>query len=402
MTSMTADGDLRQANPLEGVRVLELTQGIAGPYAAKLFAIMGAEVVKAEPPAGDVARSMPPFLGGTPHPDRSGLFLYLNTNKRGITLDIETPGGQATARRLYEWADVVLEDRRPGELDALGLGYEALSRVNPRGIMVSVTPFGQHGPYADWEASDLVTLALGGMLYITGDPAREPLKMGGRPSEYYAGLAAFSGAMIALTAREAIGEGQHVDVSAMDGIGVAQGYSSLNWAYLKEDRGRLNAFAPMFRAKDGWVGAMFRQDNWADFCQMIGRPDMITDPKFRDAAGRRDNTDELNAIVGEWMLQQPKQEMYHRAQRQRMPFGYICDAQDLLESPQYLDRGYFLNIDHPATGPLTYPGMPMRWGDDQWTVLRAPMLGEHNDEVYGELLGYTADDVAALRGVGTL
>lgn len=382
---------------LTGLHILDLTQGIAGPFAARIMGALGADVIKVEPPTGDVARAQPPFLGDDPHPEKSGLYLYLNTNKRSITLNLAMPAAQAILRRLYEWADVVLEDEAPGSLPARNLGYEALERANPRAVMVSVTPFGQYGPYRDYQTTDLVTLALGGLLYISGEPSREPLKLGGHPSEYFAGLAAFSGALIALHHRDATGEGQHVDVAHVEGIATAQGYSSLGHAYIHEDRKRVNSFAPMFKAKDGFVGAMYRQDNWADFCQMIGHPELATDPKFADQISRRDNIDELNAIVGAWMATQRKEDVYHAGQGMRMPMGYICDASDLMASEQYRVHEYFTTIDHSVTGPLQYPGMPMRWGEDKWDLRAAPLLGEHNHEVYCGMLGFTPEDVVLLR-----
>ena len=185
---------------------------------------------------------------------------------------------------------------------------------------------------------------------------KEPLKVGGRPAEYIAGLSAFSGAMIALYAQRASGEGQHVDVSMVEAIATAQMYSGLNYAYLGENRVRANDIAPMYQVSNGHVGVMYRQGNWDDFCDMIGRPEMKDDERFIDNVARRENIIELNQIVSEWMIKQDKTELYHLAQGQRMPFGYICDAEDLISSEQYIHRGYFVEIDHPVCGKLLYPG----------------------------------------------
>jgi len=388
---------MERAQPLDGVRVVDFSQGVSGPFASKLMAIMGADVVKVEPPGGDEARSLPPFLGDDPHPEKSGLFLYLNTNKRGVTLDLDQPSGRAIARKLIQWADIVIQDNAPADAPARGLAYEQVEQANPRAVLVSTTAFGQDGPYRDYQSSDLVELALGGLLYITGEPDREPLRMGGQPSSYFAALSAFSGALIALYSRDATGEGQHVDVSALEGIATAQMYSGLNYEYLHVDRERANSLAPLFPAKDGYVGVMYRQPDWTEFCTMMGRPDMITDERFRDVTARRVHQEELNNIVGRWIKEQPKEELYHRAQRKRMPFGYICDARDLIQSAQYIERNFFQQIEHPVAGTLTYPGMPMRWGDDQWELRPAPTLGQHNTEVYADLLGYTPEEIVLLR-----
>lgn len=391
------------AAPLRDLKVLDLSQGVSGPFCTKLMGAMGADVVKVEPArGGDVARGQPPFLADDPHPEKSGLFLYLNTDKRSVTLDVAEPAGREIALRLMEWADIVIEDFHPGQLAEWGLGYEAASGVNSAVVYVSVSPFGQDGPYRDYKSSDLVALALGGLLRITGDADREPLRIGGQPAQYITGFAAFSGALIAVYHRVATGQGQHVDVSTHEAMAVAQMYASITYAYKGENRDRVNAFAPMFRVKDGHVGVMYRQQNWADFCTMLERPDLTEDPRFKDQSARRDNAEELNAIVGEWMATQPKEELYHRAQAQQMPFGYICDAQDLVESAQYQSRGYFIEIDHPVAGTLTYPGMPFRWGDQPWETRRAPLLGEHNAEVYGELLGYGTDELVQLRASGVI
>lgn len=389
--------------PLTDLKVLDLSEGIAGPFCTKLMGAMGADVLKVERPGwGDIARSMPPFFHDAPHPEGSGLFLYLNTNKRSITLNLEEPAGRAICRRLAAWADVLIEDFRPGAMDTWGLGYADLEQINPRLVYTSISDFGQTGPYRDYEGSDIVGLALGGLLYITGESDKPPLRMGGQPAQYFTGLSAFTGALIAVHYQEATGQGQQVDAAMMDGIAVAQMYSALTYAYKKENRGRIQDFAPMFRARDGFVGVMYRQQNWEDFCHLIGRPELVEDPRFHDTTARRANMQELNAIVGEWIKDQPKAELYHTAQAMRMPFGYICSAADLLESPQYQARGYFIQVDHPATGPLTYPGMPLRMGEIPWDITRAPLLGEHNEAVYCGQLGYSKEDLGRLRGVGVI
>ena len=236
--------------PLGDVRVLDLSEGIAGPFCTKLLAALGADVISVEAPGrGDRARSYAPFPDDDPHPELSGLFLYLNTGKRSVTLDLEQASGRALCKRLAGWADVVIEDFAPGRLDAWGLGYEALDatraatigEARPGVIVVSVADFGQSGPYRDWQATDLTALALGGSLYIAGDEDREPLKIGGRPAQFFAGLSAFSGALIALHHRDATSEGQHVDVSMHEGIATAQEYPGAAWAYKREIRPRGNS-----------------------------------------------------------------------------------------------------------------------------------------------------------------
>lgn len=389
--------------PLAGLRVLDLSSGVAGPFCTKIMGAMGAEVLKLEKPGlGDEARSMPPFYHDEPDLEKSGLFLYLNTNKWSATLNLEEPAGRAMFKRLVATAHVVVEDFKPGVMEHWGLGYAELEKINPKIILTSVTGYGQDGPYRDYESTDLVASALGGILYITGEQAREPLKIGGQPMLYFAGLGAWLGTMSAVHYQEATGQGQHVDVSIMDAVGVAQMYSALSYAYRKENRGRVQDFSPLFKAKDGYVGMMYRQQNWEDICHWIGRPDLIDDPKFNNFTGRQENMQELNAIVAEWIKDQPKAEIYHTGQALRMPLGFISDARDLLESPQYIDREYFIQVDHPATGPVTYPGMPIKMTGMEWHIKRAPLLGENNEDIFCNMLGYTKQDLGVLRAAGII
>jgi crotonobetainyl-CoA:carnitine CoA-transferase CaiB-like acyl-CoA transferase len=385
-----------RAAPLDGVNVLDFSQGISGPFATKFMGALGADVIKVEPPGGDSARSQPPFLGDVPHPEKSGLFLYLNTNKRSVTLEMGEPAGRAVARRLIEWADIVVEDYRPGQLAEWGLGYDEIERINPSAVLVSVTAFGQDGPYRDWGSSDLVELALGGLLYFTGEPAREPLRIGGSPAEYFGGISAFSGALLALFHADATGEGQHVDVSALESVATAQMYSALSWIYTGANRERATS-SPLFRVKDGQVGVMYRQPQWGEFCRMMGHPELEHDERFKDMGARRAHMEELNPFVDEWVKTQEKQALYHRAQSQGMTWGYICNAKDLMDSPQYQHRGYFVEIDHPIAGKLTYPGMPVHWGDGSWELTRAPLLGEHNAEIYCGQLSWTPAQLVQMR-----
>lgn len=390
---------------LDDVRVLDLSEGVAGPFCTKLLAALGADVISVEAPGrGDRARSCPPFAGDEPHPELSGLFLYLNTGKRSVTLDLEQASGRAICKRLVaEWADIVIEDFAPGQLDAWGLGSEALEAERPGVIVVSVADFGQSGPYRDWEASDLTALALGGSLYIAGDEDREPLKIGGRPAQFYAGLSAFSGALLALHYRDASGgEGQHVDVSMLEGIATAQEYPGAAWAYKREIRVRGPGHAPMFEVEDGWLGLMFPQARWPRFCELIGRPDIEHDPRFEGTRQRRDNMAELREIIAEWTEGKRKADLYHAVQAVQGPAGYVCTAPDLIESPQFIEREFFSEVDHPATGPLLYPGLPLRFGTVRPPLRRAPLLGEHNAEVYGELLGYGVAGLARMRGAGVI
>lgn len=390
------------ASPLDGVKVLDFGQGTSGGIATKLMAVMGADVIKVEPPvAGDVSRSHGPFTGDEPHVEKSGQYLYLNTNKRSITLSLDHPEGRDAARRLLEWPNIVMENFRPGTLDAWGLGYEAIRAINPDAILVSIAPFGQTGPYRDFRANDIIEQALGGLLYVTGSPTREPVRIGGEPAEYFAGISGFSAALIALTYCELGGTGQHVDVSAHEGIGVAQMYSALSYIFTGAERGRQSA-SPLYEVADGYVGVSLRQQDWPGVCKMVGMPELQEDERFITIAHRRTNHEALTAILTERLKDRKKEDLYHEAQTLGMSFGYICTAEDLMQSAQYQHRGFFTEIEHPVAGRLTYPGIPMRWGDAPWDLRPAPLLGEHNADVYGSLLAWTADDLKRMRAEGVI
>ena len=389
-------------SPLDGVKVLDFSQGTSGGIATKMMAIMGADVVKVEPPGtGDPTRAQGPFPGDVPHPEKSGQFLYLNTNKRGVTLSLAHQAGLDAAKRLVKWADIVVENFRPGQMAEWGLGYDVIEELNPGAVFVSIAPFGQSGPYRDFRGGEIVAQALGGILYITGEPKKEPLRIGGEPSAYFAGLSAFSAALVALTYRELGGTGQHVDVSEHEGIAVAQMYSALSYIFTGNERGRLAA-SPLYRVTDGQVGVSLRQQDWHGFCEMIGRPELEDDERFKDMAVRRTNQEALTEIINGWIKTQKKQDLYHQAQKMGMTWGYICDTKDLMESPQYQHREYFTEIDHPVAGKLTYPGTPLKWGGVSWELRPAPLLGQHNAEVYGDLLGWKQDDLTRMHAAGVI
>jgi len=390
------------ASPLDGVKVLDFSQGTSGGIATKLMAVMGADVIKVEPPgSGDVARSVGPFPGDEPHPEKSGRYLYLNMNKRSITLSLEESQGQEVASELYRWPDLVIENFHPGQLDVWGLGYSTLERINPEASLVSIAPFGQSGPYRDFRSNDMIEQALGGLMYVTGDPRREPLRIGGEPAEYFAGLSAFSGALVAHTVRELGGGGQHVDVSAHEGVALAQMYSGLSYIFTGQERGRQPA-SPLYEVSDGYIGVSLRQQDWPGVCEMIGQPDLINDERFVTMGARRINHEALTAILSEQLKEQKKEDLYHEAQKHGMSFGYICTAEDLMNSAQYQHREFFKEIEHSVAGTLTYPGVPMRWGDEGWELRPAPLLGEHNAEVYGELLGWSSDDLERMLVQGII
>ncbi len=378
---------------LEGLRVLEIAEGISGPYCGKLMAGFGAEVVKIEPPGGDAARKAGPFPNDTPNPEKSGLFLYLNTGKKSVTLDLDKEGDRERVLDIARRMDVLIENYPPGWLPSLKLGYDDLAAINPRLVMVSITPFGQTGPYRDFLGTDMVVHALSGELYLAGRPEREPLKKGGSLAEYHGGLNGYLGGLNALHAREVTGRGQHVDVSLLEGATSVIGMAVMRWVYggnLDRRRGADGHPWPngIWPVEDGYILAYSRPsvDWWALFVKMMeecGIP-QFGDPKYATAEGRTKHVEELDGLFQSWLSGRTKEEVYHLAQRHGLPFGYVATAPDLLASPQLKARGFFVEIDHLAAGRLPYPGAPFVMGKTPFNFTRAPLLGEHNEQVLGQ------------------
>lgn len=374
------------SQPLAGLRVLEVGTFVSAPYAGRLFAGYGAEVIKVEPPGGDLARHHGPFKDGKPHHETSALFLYLNTGKKSVELDLHTPAGHDAFLRLAANADVVLENFRPSDARALGLGYEQLRAANPRLTLVSITAFGQQGPYADYHANNMIALAMGGQMYITGTQDGGPLKNGGYQADYQAGLNAFSAASLAVLSAERDGEGQHVDVSMQHCMAPILEAGIPNYSYLGMwmplRRGNhMASFIGIYPCQDGHLGVHVMPRNWKPFVECIDRQDLFEDPRFVTQAERFLHNDELMAELYAWAATQTKHEIYHQAGRMRTPIAFVHTMQDLVESPQLNARGFLQRIDHPVAGEATYPAGPWWMGPDTWRPCRAPLLGEHTDEV---------------------
>ena len=387
---------------LGGITALDLSEGVSGPYCAKLLAGMGAEVIKVERPGvGEASRREGPFLGGEPHGEGSAPFLYLNTGKKSVTLDLESERGADALRRLAESSDVLIESAAPGRMAALGLGYDDLAAGNPGLVYVSITPFGQTGPYRDYQGADVVAQAMGALMHTVGLPDREPLKIGGSVVSYAVGVAAFSGAMLALYARDFTGEGQYVDVSAMEAITVAQIHASIHHQFGRIPARRESA---LVRTTDGWVSPGLeigvREDIWARVCELMGVPELADDPAFSTREARREHQQDVLAIVGEWAATKTKEEIYHTLQGMRTIAGYVADVEDLLDSGQLRERGFFQDIEHPHVGTATYPGEPIRVSGHAWRHERAPLLGEHNAEILGDRLGLSDSEIASLVDAG--
>ena len=387
---------------LSDVKVLDLTQHISGPYCTKLMASLGAEVIKIEKPGeGDISRKLGPFLHDEPHPEKSGLFLYLNTDKKSITLNLKTQIGVRILKDLVREVDVLVESFEPTVMPSLGLDYDTLEKINPRLVMTSVSNFGQTGPYRDYKASEITLFSMSGLMYVLGQEDHEPLKFGGSPGQYMAGIAAFSSTMVALHYVERTGIGQHVDLSIMECLSSSHFQQLVEYQYTGVIQNRVGAMM-IFPCKDGFVAFAAQQRQWPRLAAVLGMPELLEDPRFSTMESRRMHADELAAYILPWMIERSKEEIYHAGQAAGLPVDYIATAEDLLKSPQYKDWGFFVDIEHPAAGRLTYPGTPFRMGNLNRRQDRAPLLGEHNEEILCCHLGYTKDDLVRLRASGII
>jgi crotonobetainyl-CoA:carnitine CoA-transferase CaiB-like acyl-CoA transferase len=396
---------MSENQPILGdMRVLDCSQDIAGPFCTKILAGLGAEVIKIEPPGtGDRSRRVGPFVHDTPQVEQSATFLYLNTGKKSLTLDVQSPTGAAIAQRLVQQCDILVESFPAGTLDAVGLDYTTLAQHHPGLIYTSITPFGQTGPYRDYQGEELIAQAVGALMHTIGVPDREPLRIGGNTAMYTTGMSAFSATMLALHVRDATGHGQQVDVAAMETMAVAQIHASIQYQFGRTPTRRANNLLP---AQDGWVHPGLergiREDTWARVCALMGKPELAEDPRFNSRDGRREHQKEVLALLSEWTRTQPKEAMYHTLQKLRTVAGYVATMADLPRSSQLLAREFFHVLDHPDTGPATYPGALFTIQGMAWQHARAPRLGEHNVAIYCDRLGYTPAELAHLRSLGVI
>lgn len=408
--------DGQEAGPLDGLRVLE----VAGPlteYCGKLFADLGADVVLLEPPHGSSGRREGPFADDLPGTDRSLSFAYLHTSKRGITLDLDTVDGQRLFRRLATSAAIVLESEPVGTMEARGLGYDALATDNPALVYTSVTPFGREGPYCDHVATDLVLLALGGLLYLGGYSDDRPIRAHGNQALLAAGQFAAIGTLLAVLEAEQSGQGQLVDVSAQECVVMAhetaiQFYDLERVVRRRTGEDQRQAGLGVYPCKDGHiyllVGGLGRF--WGELvdwlvAEQVPGAEELRDPRWQtlEYAQSSEGKARFLEIFRPFTMQHTKAELYEAAKRQRLPLCPVTTPADLVASPQLRARDYFTRVRSERLGRvLEMPGAPYKLSVTPWRVRRpAPALGEHNAEVYGEL-GLSPHDLVRLRAAGVI
>ena len=391
---------------LEGVRVLDLGHHVSGPFCSRLLADYGADVIKVEPPTGEVARKTGPFAGDVPHPEKSIPFLYLNTNKRGVTLDVASDTGRSILASLVAETDVLVENHPPNHAASMGLDYDTLSVANPALVVTSITPFGQTGPYRDRQATDIVTCALSGMMYHSGDSDREPLRNTLDQSLYVAGANAAAATLVALFQRLSTGTGQHVDVSVAECLATHLVQAVPYYSYMGAIKGRRpvtgSGFEELMPAKDGYVVPSVQGSQpWSTVAGLIGL-DALEDDRFSTGSGRIEHGEELKNLLIEGLSHWERHPLFEASGESRLVFGMAQDAGDLYDCPHLAAREFFVEVEHPVAGTARYPGGGPGLLEGGFQIHRAaPLLGEHNAEVLGGL-GYTAEDLASLRGLGVI
>ena len=395
------------AGPLHGIRVLDLSRVLAGPYCTMFLGDLGAEVVKIEQPGlGDDTRSWgPPFQGG-----ESAYFLCVNRNKRSVTLDLRTPDGIELLRRLALEADVLMENFRPGTLAGWGLPEAEIRRDNPRLIYASLSAFGSSGPMKDRPGYDLAIQAWGGLMSITGAADGEPAKVGVAIIDVVAGLMLGNSIAAALYARERTGEGQRIETSLMEAEIASLINAGSNYLVTGKVPGRWGNAHPnivpyqSFPTADGHlVVAVANEAIWARFCEGVSKPELAADPRFDTNAHRVENRDALIALLDDMFRGRPGREWIELLNDAGVPCSPVQDIRQVFDSPQVRATGMLREIDHPTAGKVRMAGLPVKFSRTPASIrLPPPRLGEHNEQVLKDWLELDDAAVAELRGKGTL
>jgi crotonobetainyl-CoA:carnitine CoA-transferase CaiB-like acyl-CoA transferase len=391
---------------LTNLKVLDLTTYRAGPYCTKLLADFGAEVIKIEKPAtGDPMRSIGPFVDNKPGLERSIPFHWLNTNKQSITLNLQS---RELFDELLSKVDVLVESFSPEDKKKWNLDYARINKINPSLIMTSISNFGQTGPYQDYQAEEIVINAMSGSMMATGDHDRQPLCPGPAVAQYTAGLHAYLGTLIALFRRGISSEGDHVDVSihesALENIELQLvGYLHHGKVARRNNDEHLLVPWQLQACQDGYVAAIGAPvRHWLKAAPMFEEPRLLEEP-YRHMSGRIQHRQEFEALFKPWLERHNKKDIYHMGQSRGLSFGHLASLAEAFQSKQHEARNFFVETEpHPVVGTLRICSSPFRGSSSSWQTGRAPLLGEHNEQIYGNLLNYSATELAHLKEEGAI
>lgn len=393
--------------PLEGVKVLDLTRVLAGPFCCMLLGDMGAEVVKVErTERGDDVRSLQPQVGG-----ESLYFLVMNRNKLGVTVNFRHPQGPALLKELVRHADVLVENFRAGTMEKMGCGYKMLKEINPRLVMASISGFGQDGPLSQDTCYDVIAQAMGGVMGMTGDPDGPPMMAGTFVIDYSTALYAVIGILGALRAREHTGVGQQVDVALLDTavsflITAIPEYLLLGTTMTRRgNRDRYCAPANLFRAKDGeWVYVAAANDSlFPQLLKVMGQEEVLQDPRFATNDARMAHVEEAEEVLAKWVAGKTADEVVALVRGAGLPCAKIASIDEVVANPQVRHRGMLVELEHPTAGRVPMHGLNVHFSHTPKQIRRpAPLLGQHNEDVYGRWLGFTPERVSQLRSDGVI
>ncbi|MBN2074316.1 MAG: CoA transferase [Dehalococcoidales bacterium] len=393
------------------LKVLDLTEGIAGPYCTKLLADFGAEVIKIEKPGtGDWTRSTGKSTGDKQELENSGTYFYLNTNKKSVTLDIRSEEGLEILKGLIKDSSILVENFEPGQLAALGLTEELIKTLNPKIIITSISAYGQTGPYRDYKATNFTVYAAGGAMYTQRPgtkPMDRPVVEGGYQAEYSTGLLSYIATVSALINRNKSDKGMSIDISAMESVASTLMGHVAEYSYLGLSR-RTSPFAihgyPIgysVPCKDGWISLTPGVGGAPNIAFLIEKPDLQDDPLLADTRTRMANPEKLDELMTPWLKDRGKWEVTKAAQELRLAFTPVLNPEEVMSDEQIKAREYFAEADHPVMGKVKYPGAPAKLNGSPWQAGRAPLLGEHNDEILGKI-GYDKERLSVLNKKGII
>ncbi|MGA2409379.1 MAG: CoA transferase, partial [Candidatus Binataceae bacterium] len=396
----------RPAGMLAGITVIECGDGISAAFGAKMLADLGADVIKAEAPDGDSTRRRGPFPIGQPNPELSGLFLYLNNNKRGVTLDLAKAEGRQLLDHLLSKADILIHNVHPRDRAAAGLDGATLERQFPNLIISGISPFGDTGPYKNWNAYPLNVENAGGMAFLapvgSQYPELPPLKAFGGQSEYQAGVHACYAILAAYWSRLNGGRAERIEIAAQECLAAMLEQNLMHYTYTGRETSRLGrrVIGPWLLAEcsDGVIFvACAEEAQWQRMVEVMGNPEWAREELFKDRLARGENADALNLFIREWASSWKARELFLAGQAKRVPFATVNTMKRVYEDDQLNFRKYFVTVDYPGTEPLRMPGAPSRYGEDSWAIRTiAPRLGQHNAEVFGHAAGIGSEEPAAL------
>jgi crotonobetainyl-CoA:carnitine CoA-transferase CaiB-like acyl-CoA transferase len=428
------------SSPFKAIKIVECGQGIAAAFGAKMLADLGAEVIKVEPPEGDLTRRRGPFPqneapspgaqtrhpfdapllragsvspeSGRGDPEKSGVFIYLNTNKRGVVIDLKQAEGQQLFFEMLGGADVLLHNVPPTERGATGLESAVLHRRHPRLIVAAISVFGDSGPYSSYKSYELTASNASGWSFLSPGaspyPDLPPLKCFGSQCDFQGGVHAAITILAAYLERLKSGAGQVIEVSEQEAVAAMLEMNFMHYTYAGRETSRLGsrALGPWFIADcaDGQIFVLaVEEDQWKRLVEFMGNPEWASEELFKDRLSRAQNMDALKALMTEWLAGWKVQDLYRAAQEHRIPFAPINTMRSLYESEHLRERNFFVDLEQPGLGKLRLPGMPSQYGKSQWAIRRpAPRLGEHNEEVFCGELGLSRERLAQLHQAGVV